>query len=101
MTKTEIDKLLDASKKADERKKKRDEYYKQCFNKVSQSIEGKYVLQLIKNLSLWDRETTNATQDSLAYERGRRDMWLLIRQFVPKDTLAQIEIYGMQEDITE
>lgn len=83
-------------RKADEEKKQKayEEAVKTCFKAVGNTEEGKCVLQLIKNLSLWDSEQNNVEQQALAYERGRRDNWLLIRQFIPAEVLAEIEIYN-------
>ena len=35
----------------------------------------------------------NINTDVLAYKKGRRDSWLILRNLLPKDILAQIEIY--------
>ena len=89
---TVYDKIDQQKENEAEKQKAYEEAVKTCFKAVADSEEGKCVLQLLKNLSLWDSEQNNVEQQALAYERGRRDGWLLIRQFIPAEVLAEIEI---------
>ena len=55
--------------------------------------EGQIAFKLIKKLSLWDEASVNTSAEGELYKRGRRDIWLMIRQYIPKKILAQIEIF--------
>ena len=71
-----------------------DKKIKQFFIDTCEKEGFKLLLQMIKDLSLWDKVEENIDVGILQYQRGRRDMWLILRNYVPKDVLAQIEIYN-------
>lgn len=97
MIKTNIDKLQEAAEKQAEHAKLLDEAYKKCFESALSTQNGKCAFQLLHKLSLWDEISDNDTSESLIYKRGRRDMWNIIRQYIPKKVLAEIEIYKEHE----
>lgn len=70
------------------------EKIKQFFVDACEKEGFKLLLQMLKDLSLWDKVEQNIDVGILQYQRGRRDIWLLLRGYVPKDVLAQIEIYN-------
>ena len=74
-------------------KKAEEENLRTCFEQATKTKEGKCAFKYIKKISCWDTEELNVESSVLAYQRGRRDAWLLIRQFLPKQVLADIEIY--------
>lgn len=75
-------------------KKIEEENIKLCFSKATETKEGKMAFKYIKNISCWDSEELNVDSSVLAYQKGRRDTWMLIRQFLPKELLADIEVYN-------
>ena len=60
---------------------------------VFKGNEGFLILKFLKNTCLWDSQNTNIDDGILKYQKGRRDVWLILRQLLPKDILAQVEIY--------
>lgn len=80
-----------------ENQKLLDEKYKQCFSKALETEHGKCAFQLLHKLCLWDEISDSDTSDSLIYKKGRRDIWLMIRQYIPKVVLTEIEIYKQHE----
>lgn len=95
--KTNIEKLQELQEKQAQDAKVLDEKYKQCFAKALSTEQGKCAFQLLHKLSLWDEMSDNDTSESLIYKRGRRDMWNMVRQYIPKKVLAEIEIYKQYE----
>ena len=63
-----------------------------CKN-AFQDTNVKYVFKFIKKISLWGVQDEEITPNSLIYKKGRSDIWAIIRNIIPKDVLAQIEIY--------
>lgn len=77
-----------------EQQEKENKIIKQCFIEACEKEGFKLLLQMIKDLSLWDKVEQNIDAGILQYQRGRRDMWLILRSYVPKDVLSQIEIHN-------
>ena len=73
---------------------KEEEILKECFLESTKKDYARTYLQFIKDLCLWDCQEENIDKDILAYKKGRRDIWIIIRNFIPKDLLAEIEIYN-------
>lgn len=62
------------------------------FDMTTQNDNANIILQFLKDISLWDLQDNNIDKEILAYQKGRRDIWLIIRNFIPRDILANIEI---------
>ena len=60
------------------------------------SKNGKFYLKYIMNCCLWNEQTTSINPDEVLYKKGRRDIWVLIRNTLPKDILADVEIFNMK-----
>lgn len=98
--KTKIDELIEKQNQAELREKKELENLKISAKEVFKSAEGKHILRFLKKACHWDEQDMNINNEVLIYKKGRRDIWLIIRNLLPKDVLAQIEIYDT-ENITE
>lgn len=90
---TKVDQIKKAEKEQQEKQQQIDEKLKICFASAVATKEGIIAFKLIKKLSLWDEPCSNTNVDSEIYKKGRRDMWLMIREYLPPDILAKIEIY--------
>lgn len=98
--KSNVDLLIEKQKQADEKEKKFVEEMKVCCQDIFSSPNGKFFLKYLKKLSFWSEQDINVNHDVLIYKKGRRDVWAIIRNVIPKDVLAQIEIYD-EVDLTE
>lgn len=65
---------------------------KKCFAAATKEIDGYKAFKYIKKICLWDEEATNTTMEAELYKKARRDVWLLIRKYIPDEVLANIEI---------
>ncbi len=93
-SKTQIEKIL---KEQQEKTKKQIEEIgklKLACSEIFSNQNGKYFLNFLKNYCGWNSQDMNINNDVLAYQKGKRDVWILIRNVLPKDLLAEIEIYG-------
>jgi len=95
--KTDIDKLLEKQQQADERQKRELENLQLCCSQIFNDVNGKYFLRFMKRICCWAEEDMNINHDTIVYKKGRRDVWLILRTLLPKEVLAQIEIYD--EDV--
>lgn len=95
--KTDVDKLLEKQKEADERQQRELDNLKLCCSELFNNTNGKYLLRFLKRICHWSDEDMNINHDSIVYKKGRRDVWLILRTLLPKDVLAQIEVYD--EDV--
>lgn len=91
--KTKIDELFEKQKEADERQKRELENLKLCCKELFKDVNGKYLLRFLMRICHWAEEDLNINHDMIIYKKGRRDIWLILRTLLPKEVLAQIEIY--------
>lgn len=91
--KSAVDFLAEKERKKIEHEKQVNENLKVCCKDIFNSVNGKYFLLYLKSLCLWNDQDNNINNEILIYKKGRRDIWAIIRNFLPKDILAQIEIY--------
>ena len=68
------------------------ENLKKCFSSATKEIDGYRAFKYIKKICLWDEKYSHTTAEQELYKKARRDVWLLIREFIPDKTLAKIEI---------
>jgi hypothetical protein len=92
-TKSKTDVIQQARIEAQEKQKKELDSLKLACKEIFKGNNGLHILKFIKTTCLWDSENTNIDKDLLAYRAGRRDIWLILRSLLPKDILAQVEIY--------
>ena len=90
---TKAEEILKRAKKQKENASKEEEKLKACVLEAVKKEGMKVFLQFLKDLSLWDKVDEDINPEILSYRRGRRDIWLIVRSLVPKDILADIEIY--------
>ena len=91
--KSKIDEILEKQKQADLREKKEIENLKLACKDIFATPNGKFFLKYLKRLCFWSEQDCNINNEILIYKKGRRDIWAIIRNVIPKDVLAQIEIY--------
>ena len=91
--KSKVDEILQKQKEADERERKKTEELKKACRDLFSDVNGKFFLKYLKTICLWSDQDTNINNEILIYKKGRRDIWAIIRNIIPKDVLAQIEIY--------
>lgn len=91
--KSKVDDIYKQEQEKFEREKQEIDNLKLACADVFSSSNGKYILRFLKKVSGWSEQDMNINTDVLAYKKGRRDIWLILRNLLPKDILAQIEIY--------
>lgn len=96
---SKIDEIMKKQKEQQEKQQKEIENMKIACKEIFKSNEAKFFLKFLKKISFWSEQDCNISNDVLIYKKGRRDMWLIIRNLIPKDVLAQIEIYD-EEGVT-
>lgn len=98
-TKTNCEKLQLQQARNLEQTKKEEAILKEALLEITKKDYGRIILRFLKDVCLWDTTDENIDKDILAYKKGRRDIWAILRSFIPKDILAEIEIfdkYGMR-----
>ncbi|MCD8378062.1 MAG: hypothetical protein LUB59_04660 [Candidatus Gastranaerophilales bacterium] len=92
--KSKVDSLLEKQAEAEKRKRKEIENMKLACKEAFKDVNGKIFLQYLKKICGWNDQDNNINNEILIYKKGRRDIWTIVRNILPKDVLAQIEIYG-------
>ena len=83
--KSKIDEILEKQKQADLWKKKEIENLKLACREVFTDVNGKLFLKFLKKISGWNDQDNNINNEVLIYKKGRRDIWAIIRNLIPKD----------------
>ena len=91
---TKAEEIFKRTQKQKENASKEEEKLKAHILEAIEKDGMKVFLQFLKDLSLWDKVDEDINPEVLSYRRGRRDVWLIVRSLIPKDILAQIEIYN-------
>lgn len=91
--KTKVEQIKSIENNQAQKQAELDEKLKTCFKAAVETKEGIIAFKLIKKLSLWDEASVNTSAENELYKRGRRDIWLMIRNYLPKKILAQIEVF--------
>lgn len=99
-TKTKVDELFEKQTEAEKRQQRELENLRTCCKEIFKDTNGKYLLKYLKKICFWEDQDMNVNHDTIVYKKGRRDVWLILRSLIPKDVLAQIEIYDA-ENINE
>lgn len=92
-----IDELLNQQKELSEKEKRCIENLKLAAKDTFTTINGKFILKYLFKLCLWNEADNNINSEVLIYKKGRRDIWTILRQIIPKDTLAEIEVHDDTE----
>jgi len=90
---SKVDELLEKQAEREKREKQKIENVKLACKELFNNPNGKFFLQFIKRACGWNDSDRNINPEVLIYQKGRRDIWNIIRNILPKDVLAQIEIY--------
>ena len=90
---TKIEEIFKQRKEDIKKQKIEDDKLKLCCSKIFSSHEGKVVLKYLKKISLFHEQDLNINSETLIYKKGRRDIWLIFRNFLPVQVLAQVEIF--------
>lgn len=92
-----VDKIIEQE---ENKKKKEQEEFKKlemACKEIFTTPDAYYLLKFLYKISLWAEQDTNINSEILIYKKGRRDYWSILRNVIPKGVLAQIEIYGDEE----
>ncbi len=92
-SKSKVDDLMQKQREAEEKEKKKVEILKEIMKNSFSDANGIMFLKYLKTLCFWAEQDININSDILLYKKGRRDIWAIIRNVIPKDVLAKIEIY--------
>lgn len=90
-----VDKLSEKNKKAVEENQKEYSALKKAFTNVFSTKDGIRIAKFLKQISLYDDMPENFIDTShggMAYEKGRRHTWLILRKLMPKGALIKVEI---------
>ena len=96
--KTKLEEIENKQKEEKEKNAEIEEKIKKCFQFATEKKGGLIAFKIINLLCLWSETTANTNSENELYKRGRRDIWNLIRRYIPQEKLAKIEIF---EPITE
>lgn len=90
--KTKVDEIL--AKEAEQKRKeeKEVEQLKIACKKIFSDKESFFFLEYLFKLCLWAEQDLNINNEILIYKKGRRDIWAIIRNVIPKNVLKEIEI---------
>jgi len=94
--KNQIDKIAEAQEAEQKRQAEIADNMQKVCKQAFSGTNGKYLGKFMKDICLWadvKNDQIDVNQDVLAYQKGRRDVWLIIREFIDKKDLAEIEIY--------
>ncbi len=95
-SKTKMDEIYKKQEEKIQREKQQVEKLKLACSEIFSNSNGKYFLNFIKNYCGWNSQDMNINPEVLIYQKGKRDVWVLIRNILPKNLLAEIEIYSEQ-----
>jgi hypothetical protein len=91
--KSKVDAILTRQKEEKQRQEKMISDLKIACKELFSNNNGTFFLQYLKTLCLWAEQDNNINNEILIYKKGRRDIWAIIRNILPPNILAQIEIY--------
>ena len=91
--KTKVDEIHQREKEIMEKEEKVIEDLKLVCADIFSSKNGMFFLKYLFKMCFWAEQDININNEVLLYKKGRRDTWAIIRNVIPKDILAQVEIY--------
>lgn len=93
-SKTKIDEITKRQQEKEQREKQQVEKLKLACSEIFSNPNGKYFLEFLKNYCGWNSQDMNINPEVLIYQKGKRDVWVLMRNILPKKLVAEIEIYS-------
>lgn len=91
--KSKVDELYEKQEEARKKEQKIVDDLKLACKDIFATPNGKFFLKYLFKMCFWSEQDLNINNEVLIYKKGRRDTWAIIRNVIPKDILAQIEIY--------
>lgn len=89
--------------KVDELQKKRKEKLaeqQQYVNDLKTAIDNLqeeknliFFLKFINKICGWNEQSVDITPNELIYKKGKRDIWVALRNVLPRKVVAKVEIY--------
>ncbi|MDY6358437.1 MAG: hypothetical protein SPL73_05700 [Cyanobacteriota bacterium] len=95
---SKIDEIYKTRQRALEKQKQLEQNLKKSCSEIFSTVNGKFFLKYLKRICLWSEQDTNINPETVLYKKGRRDIWTIIRNVIPRDVLAQIEIYDTENE---
>lgn len=92
--KSKVDEILEQQRKAEQMNEQKTENLKLACKEIAESKNGQYLLKFLYEISGWAEQDCNINSEVLIYKKARRDYWSIVRNIIPLNVLAQIEIYG-------
>ena len=89
-----VDEILKNKQLQEQKEKEEIENLKIAAKEIFKDKNGFYFLKFLKKICLWDEQDNNINNEILIYKKGRRDIWLVIRNLLKPDLLAQVEIFS-------
>jgi len=96
-TKSKVDEIIEQQKEAQEKQIKEIADLKLCCKEIFSNKNGKFFLKYLKKICFWSEQDLNINNEILIYKKGRRDIWSIIRNVLPKEILAHIEIFDDED----
>lgn len=93
MRNSRVDELVKINAEKEAKEKKEIENIRLACKDIFNSTNGKYFLQFLKKICGWNDSGNNINSEILIYQKGRRDIWNVIRNILPKEILVDVEIY--------
>lgn len=95
---SKIDEVFKRQQEKEQAEKELTENLKIACKEVFSDVNGKFFLKFLKDICFWAEQDPNINNEILIYKKGRRDIWAIIRNIIPPDILAQIEIYDDRKE---
>lgn len=92
-SKSIVDAIQEHQRELKEQQKQEAENLKLACKELFNNPNGKFFLQYIKSVCGWNDQDNNINPELLIYKKGKRDIWTVIRNALPRDIVAQIEVY--------
>lgn len=93
-----VDEILEQEKAKKRKEEEEIKKLEMACKEIFTTPDAFYLLKFLYKISLWAEQDTNINSDILIYKKGRRDYWAILRNVIPKGVLAQVEIYGDNDE---
>ena len=90
------DKVDELKQKRKEKQRQQQEYIdnlKISATNLFKGENGVFFLKFIMNFCGWNEQSIDITPNDLLYKKGKRDVWVAIRNILPPEVVANVEIY--------
>lgn len=98
--KSKVDEIREQQQQAEQQNEQKTENLKIACKEIAETTNGQYLLKFLYEISGWAEQDCNINSEVLIYKKARRDYWSIVRNIIPPNILARIEIYG-DIDLTE